>query len=152
MNDPRRPTARFQLAPEQLADGDRAVPSARAADRDRYVAPVLPAVPGEQEEDQVGETFHHFFIVRLAQEVLLHRFVLPRLLPQTRDEMRVREEPHVEEQVRSIRDAVLEAEAYQGDYHSGLLARIGGELPVDLAADLVHRAGGGVEDHLGPAA
>ena len=104
---------------QALDDGDRTVAAAGAADRHREIAAVLAAVTRQKIAQQVREPRHELLGVRLPVEIRPHRPRPARSAPQAGHEVRVRQEAHVEQQVGAVRDAVLEAEADQGDYIPG---------------------------------
>ncbi len=76
-----------------------------------------------------------------------HRLVAAREVPQAVDEIRVRQAPHVEHEVRIERHAVLVAKTHQVDHHF----RPGSSVarhPHENVAQLVHRQVRGVEDQV----
>src|SRR6185295_619877 len=139
MEDPSGPAEPLELGAKLLTDRDRAVLAAGAADRDREVAPVFTAVLRQQVGEEIGQPRQDLRIVLLALEEIDDLRLLAGLLPETRNEVGVRQEADVEQEVGAVRDSPLEAEAHQRDDHPRLAARVRGELAEDLAADLVDR-------------
>src|ERR1051326_9159980 len=136
-----------QVVAEALGDGDAAVLAAGAADADREVALHLAAVLRREIGHEVEEAGVEVVVFRLFLEVRDHLGVEAGLRPQLLDEVRVRQEADVEQQVEVVRRLVLEPERDHGDQHARLVA---GQLePLHhLGFELVHRELRGVEHHV----
>src|SRR4029078_10410138 len=122
VNDSDRPIVPFELFLKPLTNRDRTVSPAGTTDRRRKITAILRAVAGQQENQQIVKAIHHLFKIGLASEEFLDRRVLPSLLAQAGNEVRVGEETDVEEEIGPRRDAVFEPEADQRDHHRRLFA------------------------------
>ena len=133
---------------QRLGDRDRPVPAAGAADADGQVGLPFGDVLRDQELQQVQRVLQEVGgRLRPVQEAA-HFLIAAGVRPQRRHEMRVRQEPHVEQQVGVDRNAVLEPEAQDRDDQP----RAGRAAARDAGEDvpqLVHRHRRRVDDVVG---
>src|SRR4051812_8571193 len=95
---------------ERLGDRNRTVASPGAADSDRQVRLPLVDVLRNEELQEVEGVVQEFMRGARFVQVAYDFGVTSRMRAQRRDEMRIRQEPHVEQQIRVHRDTVLETE------------------------------------------
>ena len=98
-----------------LADHDRAVEAAGAADRDREARLALVHVGRHEQVQQVSELVEERRRDRLAQDVLPDDLGQAAVRPELLDVVGVLHEPHVQDEVGLERHAVLEPEADELD-------------------------------------
>ena len=124
------------------------MPPARAADRDRQVRLALAPVEGQEELQQVPEPLEELAALGVLEDELVHPLVAPVERPEPGDEVRVREEADVEDQIGVVGDAVLVPEGDQRRRQP----RAGLPRPVELdelVLELVDGERGRVDDPVG---
>src|SRR5687768_17265277 len=104
---------------ELACDGNRAVLAAGASDRDRGMPFVLALVTGEHRLERLRVGVDEVAGAGLVEHVLGDRGVFAAEVPQLGDPEGIRQEPCVGDEVGVGRQAVLEAEALQGDPEPG---------------------------------
>ena len=102
---------------ERVRHRDRAMTAPRTADPHREVGLALLVVERKQEGEEVPEAAHQGRTTVVLEDVLRHLGVPARALAQAGLEVGVRQEAHVEEELRGVRRAVAEAEG--DDVHEG---------------------------------
>src|SRR5215218_7716894 len=107
--------SRFVCPRQMLGYHDRAMPAAGAADSDGQVRLALLLVGRQQVVEQRGEAVVEVADPVRVLDVVDHVRVEPGLLAQVRLVVGIRQEAHVEGEVRVARRAVLEAEGHEGD-------------------------------------
>src|SRR5439155_16057373 len=107
VNDLDEITRLQQIAPQPLADRDAAMFPAGAADADREVTLHLFFVLRREIADEVVQPLIELFIRRLLREIFDYFRIEPGLRPQLFDEMRIRKEAHIEEQIEVVRRLIL---------------------------------------------
>src|SRR3954453_7451983 len=116
MEDGHRPEVTLAEPGRQLlADHDRAMESAGAADRDREARLSLLDIGGHEQVQHLLERGEELAGDRLAEHVLADLRREPAVGAQRLDVVGVLHEPHIEHEVGLERDAVLEAEADELD-------------------------------------
>src|SRR5437870_2965182 len=119
--------------------------AARAADAHGQVALPFRPVLRNQELRQRLQAGEELLCRRPLQHPVRDPGVRPWMRLESLDEVRIREEPHVEHQVARLRDPVAEPEAEQGHVQLVVLPR-SAEPRRDRVAQLVHVHSRGVED------
>src|SRR5438270_1448047 len=119
--------------------------AARAADAHGQVALPFRPVLRNQELQQRLQAGEELLCRRPLQHPVRDPGVRPWMRLESLDEVRIREEPHVEHQVARLRDPVAEPEAEQGHVQLVVLPR-SAEPRRDRVAQLVHVHSRGVED------
>src|SRR5262245_46644895 len=100
-----------ERAAQALRDHNRAMPAARAADRNRQIALPFRYVERDDVSDVLLEAIHEGARTAVALHELHDRPVASGPAAERRDEMRIRQAPRVEHEVGVDRQAVLEPEA-----------------------------------------
>src|SRR5512143_921751 len=124
-----------QLPGDPVRDGERAVPAARAADRDRQMLLALGDVGGQQEVEQRHQPAVELTRLRTGLDVLPDRLVEPGQRTQLVDVVRVRQEADVQGQVGVGGWPVLEAEGEDGEGELVLLSVSADQLRRDAPAE-----------------
>src|SRR5215203_1573546 len=100
---------------QRLGDSDRTMTAARASYANGQVRLSFADVLRHQKFQQVQRVLEELVRRFGAIEILEHLRVAAGMRPELRDEVWIRQEPDVEQQVRIHRNAVLEAEAEDRD-------------------------------------
>src|SRR5947208_1279526 len=148
VDDVRRVTELVEEPSELFCQRHRAMAAPGAADRDRQIGLALALVAREQELEKALEVLEELSALRIVEDELSHARVAPVEGSEPRDEVRVRQEAHVEDQVGVERDAVLEAERHE----QGGEARPRAGRDVVLDEELLESVDGqprGVDDPVG---
>src|SRR2546428_56219 len=132
-------------ASQLLREHHAAVAAAGAADAHGQVALTLRPVLGNQELEQRLQAGEELLRLHPLQHPVRDPRIRSRIRLEPLDEVRVREEAHVEHQVARLRDPVAEPEAEQGHVQLVVLPR-SAELRRDRVAQLVHVHPRGVDD------
>src|SRR5512143_2200893 len=138
-----------QLPGDPVRDGERAVPAARAADRDRQMLLALGDVGGQQEVEQRHQPAVELTRLRTGLDVLPDRLVEPGQRTQLVDVVRVRPEADVQGQVGVGGWPVLEAEGEDGEGELVLLGVSADQLRRDAPAEGAAGERGRVDHHVG---
>src|SRR4030095_5616385 len=111
-----------EMFTDLVRDGHRAVSSSGTPDRDRDVALALALVERHQEIEQFAKSANGIPRLLALFQVFDDRLIVAGQVFQFRDEMRVGQETHVEDQIGVQRDPVFEPEADDRDL--GLACRV----------------------------
>src|SRR5689334_18390175 len=101
------------MACDRVCDEYRAVPAAGTANRYRHVRLALLFILGKQEIDERVDVIEELVCRFVGIHVLNDRRIGARVRLQMRDEVRIRQEPDVEDQIRIYGNAILEPETYE---------------------------------------
>src|ERR1700750_312484 len=128
-----------QALADLLRDHHRAMLAAGASKAYREVALSFLNVVGQQEEQQLGRLVKELLGLRKLAHILCHLRVLAGQRPELRDEVRIRQKTHIEDQVRLERDTVLVTEADERNHQVLAVARVATlELAQNEGPQLVH--------------
>ena len=109
----------LKRTPELPGHHNRAVAATGATDGNSEVAFALGDVLRQREAQKTRQTLDEILGGRVLPHVAHHRRVKPGERTQAVDEVRVRQAPDIEEQVRIDRDPPLVAETQEVDHHPG---------------------------------
>src|SRR5438105_785079 len=137
-----------EIVPQALSDCDGSVLPAGAADADRQVAFQLFSVLRKQVGNEVTKLRVEGLVTRLLLQIVDHFTIQSGLRAQGVDKVGVRQEPHIEQQVEAIRQAVFEAEGDDGHEHGRLDTREA-EPAHHLGLQLVYGELRRIEHHVG---
>src|SRR5690242_5983363 len=100
-------TETTESLPELLADHHAAMPTARAAERDREVRLPFALVAWNEQREEAVELVEELACPRLREHVLTNGRIETRERAQLLDPVRVGQEPAVEHEIHVEREAVL---------------------------------------------
>ena len=136
-----------QTPGERLGDHDRAVPPARAAERDGQIAPTFALVRWQEGKQQGFEALQEQPIGRIRFHVRPHRGVAPVQRSQLVDVVGIGEEPDVEHDVGLAREPATVGERQDGQGQPALLGAL--EVPADQTPQVARRQLRGIDHQIG---
>ncbi len=104
-------------------------------------------VVGQKEEKQIGDAVEKLTRLRKADDVILNLGVLPGQVPELRNEVRVRQKTHIENQIGVERNPFLVSKADRGD-EQALAVIFANELVLNVSAELVDVEFGRIDDDI----
>src|ERR1039458_5014247 len=121
--------------------------AAGASEGQREIALALVDVVRQQEEQHVRYAVEKLPRLRKAHDVVLDLRVFAGQVPKLRHEVRVGKEPHIEDQIRVQRHAILVSETNRRDQQI-LAVALANKLVLDIRAQFVHVEFRRVDHHI----